>query len=150
MIVVIQRVKEANVRIDGEVQGAIHEGFMILLGIGQEDGEEDVQWLCQKIVQLRVFPDEEGKMNRSLLDIQGHVLLISQFTLFARTKKGNRPSFTDAARPEQAIPLYERFIKELEERLGHPIQTGAFGADMKVSLINDGPVTLIIDSKDRK
>ena len=150
MIVVIQRVSEASVKINQSIQGSIKSGFMILLGICHEDNQEDINWLCKKIVNLRVFGDQEGKMNLSIKDIQGEILLISQFTLHASTKKGNRPSFIDAAKPEVAIPLYEQFIWQLEQELEQSIQTGEFGADMKVSLINDGPVTIIIDSKNRK
>lgn len=150
MIVVIQRVSEASVKIEGQIKGEIQQGLLILLGIGQEDGKEDIDWLCKKIVNLRIFGDEEGKMNLSLIDIQGDILLISQFTLHANTKKGNRPSFIEAARPEQAIPLYEQFIQKLSQELGKEIQTGEFGADMKVALVNDGPVTIIIDSKNKK
>lgn len=149
MKIVIQRVSEASVKIDGEIKGEIKQGFMILLGIESVDNQEDIDWLCKKIINLRVFQDEEGKMNLSLLDIQGEVLLISQFTLHASTKKGNRPSFIQAAKPDIAIPLYENFIKKLEQSLGKTIATGEFGADMKVSLINDGPVTIIIDSKSK-
>lgn len=150
MLVVIQRVSEASVKIEGEVKGEIQKGLLILLGIAQGDGQEDIDWLVKKIIHLRIFGDEEGKMNLSLLDIQGEILLISQFTLHASTKKGNRPSFIEAARPEQAIPLYEQFIQKLSQTLGKEIQTGVFGADMKVSLLNDGPVTIIIDSKNKK
>ena len=150
MIVVIQRVSEASVKINQNIQGSIGSGFMILLGICHEDNQEDIQWLCKKIVNLRVFGDQEGRMNLSIKDVEGGILLISQFTLHASTKKGNRPSFIDAARPEVAIPLYEQFIQQLEQELGQAIQTGEFGADMKVSLINDGPVTIMIDSKNRK
>ena len=150
MIVVIQRVSQASVTIDGEVTGKINQGFMILLGIGQEDTQEDIDWLGKKIVNLRVFGDEEGKMNLSLLDTGGEVLLISQFTLHAQVKKGNRPSFIEAAKPDIAIPLYEAFIQTLSQKLGKPIATGEFGADMKVNLTNDGPVTILIDSKNRK
>lgn len=150
MLVVIQRVSEASVKIEGEVKGEIQKGLLILLGIAQGDGQEDIDWLVKKIIHLRIFGDEEGKMNLSLLDIQGEILLISQFTLHASTKKGNRPSFIEAARPEQAIPLYEQFIQKLSQTLVKEIQTGVFGADMKVSLLNDGPVTIIIDSKNKK
>jgi len=149
MRVVIQRVSEASVSIDLQVTGQISKGFMILVGICTEDNLEDIQWLTQKIVNLRVFGDEEGKMNLSITDIKGEILLISQFTLFASTKKGNRPSFIQSAKPEIAIPLYEQFINSLKET-GIPIQTGSFGADMKVSLTNDGPVTIIIDSKNKE
>lgn len=150
MIVVIQRVSEAAVKIDGEIAGEIGQGLLILVGIVQEDSEEDMDWLCKKIINLRIFQDEENKMNISLQDVEGDILLISQFTLHASTKKGNRPSFIEAAKPDIAIPLYEQFIQKLESVLGKPIQTGEFGADMKVSLINDGPVTIVIDSKNKK
>ena len=149
MRVVIQRVSEASVSIDSQVTGKISNGYMILVGICPEDNQEDIQWLTQKIVNLRVFGDEDGKMNLSIIDIKGEILLISQFTLFASTKKGNRPSFIQSAKPEIAIPLYEQFINTLKET-GIPVQTGTFGADMKVSLTNDGPVTIIIDSKNKE
>jgi len=137
------------VEIEGKVKGAIGKGFMILLGITHTDTLEDVEWLGRKIIGLRVFSDEQGKMNLDLKAVGGRILLISQFTLHASTKKGNRPSFIEAARPEVAIPLYEQMIDFLSEQLGEKTETGEFGADMKVSLINDGPVTLIIDSKNR-
>ena len=149
MRAVIQRVSEASVKINGLATGEIETGFMVLLGIEEADSEEDVSWLAQKIVGMRVFADENGLMNKALADINGSILLISQFTLFAQTKKGNRPSFIHAAKPEKAIPLYEMMIKILESFLGKPISTGIFGADMKVSLINDGPVTIIMDTKDK-
>jgi D-aminoacyl-tRNA deacylase len=149
MIAVIQRVSEASVRIDGQIAGQIQQGFVVLLGITHTDTQEDVDWLSKKIVSMRIFGDSEGKMNLDLQAIDGDILLISQFTLFASTKKGNRPSFTEAARPEVAIPLYETMIAQLSTVLGKTIQTGQFGADMKVSLINDGPVTIIIDSKNK-
>lgn len=135
--------------IDGLVKGAIGQGLMILLGIETEDNVEDLQWLSKKIVQLRIFGDAEGQMNLDLKAIDGNILLISQFTLHAAYKKGNRPSFIKAARPEQAIPLYRQMAEELSALLGKPIETGTFGADMKVSLTNDGPVTIIMDSKNR-
>jgi D-aminoacyl-tRNA deacylase len=150
MKLVIQRVSNASVTIDGKVEGAIGEGLLLLAGIAPDDTEEDLQWLSRKTVQLRIFNDEAGKMNKSLQDVNGNILLISQFTLQASTKKGNRPSYTGAAPPEIAIPLYERFKQILSTDLGKPIQTGIFGADMKVSLLNDGPVTIIIDSKNRE
>jgi D-tyrosyl-tRNA(Tyr) deacylase len=150
MIVVIQRVTEASVKIEGKVKSEIGVGLLILVGIEDTDAAEDVSWLSKKIVNLRIFPDENQVMNKSVTDIAGEVLLISQFTLHASTKKGNRPSYIKAARPEVAIPLYENFIQTLESELGKLIGTGEFGADMKVSLINDGPVTILIDSKDRK
>jgi len=150
MIVVIQRVAEASVKIEGKVKSEIGAGLLILVGIEDADAAEDVSWLSKKIVNLRIFPDENQVMNKSVRDVAGEVLLISQFTLHASTKKGNRPSYIKAARPEVAIPLYENFIQTLESELGKLIGTGEFGADMKVSLINDGPVTILIDSKDRK
>ncbi len=150
MIVVIQRASEASVKIDGKIKSQIGLGLMILVGIEEADTQEDISWLCNKIVNLRIFPDENGVMNKSLLEISGEILLISQFTLHASTKKGNRPSYIKAARPETAIPLYEALIASLELSIGKPIGTGEFGADMKVSLVNDGPVTILIDSKDRK
>ena len=150
MIAVIQRVTYSSVKIDGKIKGEINNGFMVLLGISQTDNVEQADWLARKIVGLRVFGDEEGKMNRDIKDIDGNILLISQFTLHAATKKGNRPSFIEAARPEIAIPLYEKMISLLSENLGKKIETGIFGADMKVTIENDGPVTLIIDSENRK
>jgi D-aminoacyl-tRNA deacylase len=149
MIAIIQRVSEASVKIEGKIKGEIQAGFLVLLGITHTDTQEDVEWLSKKIVGMRIFSDEEGKMNLDLTSIKGNILLISQFTLHASTKKGNRPSFIEAARPEIAIPLYEKMILQLENDLGKPIQTGEFGADMKVSLINDGPVTIILDSKNK-
>ncbi|MFN3800490.1 D-aminoacyl-tRNA deacylase [Belliella pelovolcani] len=149
MIAVIQRVSESSVKVDGQVKGQIELGLMVLLGIEDADGQEDVEWLSNKIVNLRIFPDEGGVMNKSLLDCEGDILLISQFTLHASTKKGNRPSYIKAAKPDIAIPLYEKVIATLESLLGRPIQTGEFGADMKVSLTNDGPVTIHIDTKNR-
>lgn len=150
MRVVIQRVSEASVTIDGNVKSAIGDGLLVLLGIEHEDEQDDINWLCKKIVQLRIFGDEEGKMNRSVLDINGDILVISQFTLHASTKKGNRPSYIKAARPEVAIPLYERFLDQLSLSLGKPVSSGEFGADMKVRLLNDGPVTIWIDSRNRE
>lgn len=149
MIAVIQRVSEASVTIDNAIKAQIGIGFMILLGITHTDTQEDVEWLSKKIVGLRVFGDAEGKMNLDIAAIDGSILLISQFTLHASTKKGNRPSFIEAARPEVAIPLYEKMIAQLARDSGKPIETGEFGADMKVALINNGPVTIIIDSKNR-
>ncbi|EOH92851.1 D-tyrosyl-tRNA(Tyr) deacylase [Enterococcus haemoperoxidus ATCC BAA-382] len=148
MRAVIQRVTQAEVVIEQQSVGKIGEGFMILLGIHESDTEEDVAYLVRKISKLRVFEDEKGKMNLGIQEIQGSILSVSQFTLYAETKKGNRPSFIAAARPEVAIPLYEQFNKQLKE-LAIPVETGEFGADMKVSLVNDGPVTIIIDTKDR-
>lgn len=149
MIAVIQRVSQASVTIDGKIKGKIDNGFLVLLGITHDDSAEDIEWLSKKIIGMRIFGDEEGKMNLDIQQIDGNVLLISQFTLHASTKKGNRPSFIQAARPEMAIPLYEKMITSLSNLLGKPIETGEFGADMKVSLVNDGPVTIIIDSKNR-
>lgn len=150
MIAVIQRVSEASVKINGDIKGEIGKGLLVLLGIEGEDGEEDIQWLTRKIVNMRIFEDENEVMNRSLLDEDGNLLLISQFTLHASTKKGNRPSYIKAAKPDIAIPLYEKFIQQMEQEAGKPIATGEFGADMKVSLVNDGPVTIIVDTKDKK
>lgn len=146
----IQRVTQASVSIDNQVVGSIEKGFLILLGIETADTGEDINWLVQKISQMRIFADEEGKMNKSLLDIEGEALVVSQFTLHASTKKGNRPSFIRAARPEQSKPLYEAFIKALSEKLEKPCATGEFGAEMAISLTNDGPVTLLIDSKNKE
>lgn len=150
MKVVIQRVSEASVTIDNSVKSAINKGYMILLGIEEADSVEDIDWLSKKTIGLRIFSDSEGKMNLDIKEVKGDILLISQFTLHAQTKKGNRPSYIKAARPEQAIPLYEQFIKQLGVELGKPIFTGEFGADMKVALVNDGPVTIIIDSKNKE
>ena len=147
MKAVLQRVSEAQVTIDGVVTGTIQSGLLILLGITTEDTEQDVIWLSKKICQMRIFGDDKGLMNLSVQDVKGGILLISQFTLYAATHKGNRPSFIKATRPEQAIPLYEKMIVQLEIDLGKQIETGTFGAYMKVSLVNDGPVTIIIDSK---
>ena len=149
MKVVIQRVSEASVMIDGNVHNHINQGFVVLLGVGQTDNEQDIIYLVQKILGLRIFSDAEGKMNCSLDEVNGEVLLISQFTLFASTKKGNRPSYIDAAPPGMAIPLYEKFIEVITASLGSRLKTGIFGADMKVSLINDGPVTIQMDSKNK-
>ena len=149
MKVVIQRVSEASVMIDGKVHNQINQGFVVLLGVGQTDDEQDINYLVQKILGLRIFSDAEGKMNCSLDEVNGEVLLISQFTLFASTKKGNRPSYIDAAPPGMAIPLYEKFIEVITASLGSRLKTGIFGADMKVSLINDGPVTIQMDSKNK-
>lgn len=149
MIAVLQRVSEAAVRIEGRVKGEIGQGLLVLLGITHTDTAEDIDWLSKKLVNMRIFGDAEGKMNLALPDVGGDILLISQFTLHASTRKGNRPSFIEAARPETAIPLYEEMIKALETEFQKPIRTGEFGADMKVSLVNDGPVTIVIDSKNR-
>ncbi|MEM9297854.1 MAG: D-aminoacyl-tRNA deacylase [Bacteroidota bacterium] len=150
MIVVVQRVSEASVKIEGHIKGTIGPGVVVLLGIEEEDAVEDITWLSNKIVNLRIFNDPDGVMNKSILQTGGGVLLISQFTLHASTKKGNRPSYIKAAKPNIAIPLYEQFISQLAKDLGKPISTGEFGADMKVSLVNDGPITIIIDTKDKK
>ena len=150
MRAVIQRVSTASVTINGEMKVAIGIGFMVLLGIEGDDTKEDVDWLCAKIAQLRVFADDEGKMNCDLKEADGEVLVISQFTLHASYKKGNRPSFIKAARPEQAVPLYESFIKTLEDMVHKPVQSGTFGADMKIALVNDGPVTIIMDTKNKE
>jgi D-tyrosyl-tRNA(Tyr) deacylase len=147
MRVVIQRVSEASVKIDGNIVREISKGLLVLLGVAQEDTEQDALYLLQKLINLRIFSDTDGKMNLSVKDCNGELLVVSQFTLYADTKKGNRPSYIRAARPEQAIPLYEFFLQELQKQFQGPIQTGQFGADMKVSLINDGPVTIIIDSR---
>lgn len=147
---VIQRVSEASVKIDERIYSEIKRGFLVLVGIEEHDCNEDADWLCSKLISLRVFSDAEGKMNLSLHDIKGELLIVSQFTLFASTKKGNRPSFIRSAKPEQAIPLYEYCIQILSGMLNKPVKTGQFGADMKVSLINDGPVTILMDSKNRE
>jgi D-aminoacyl-tRNA deacylase len=149
MRVVIQRVSEAAVTIANKINGQIGKGLLVLVGITNDDTAEDINWLVKKIIQLRIFNDEAGKMNLSLTDVNGNILVISQFTLFASTKKGNRPSYTASAPPPVAIPLYEAFIAALEKELGRKVETGIFGADMQVSLINDGPVTIIIDSKEK-
>jgi D-tyrosyl-tRNA(Tyr) deacylase len=147
---VIQRVSEANVSINGIVKGAIGTGLVVLLGIEATDDPADIEWLSGKIVRLRIFPDDSAVMNRSVIEVQGDILLISQFTLFASTKKGNRPSYSRAAPPQSAVPLYEQFIARLTQDLGKPVHTGEFGAHMLVSLINDGPVTILMDSKARE
>ena len=149
MRAVIQRVSEANLRIHDTIKASIGIGLVVLLGIEHDDTEDDVTWLSAKITQMRIFNDAQGLMNIALADVQGDILLVSQFTLHASTKKGNRPSFIQAARPEHAIPLYEKMIAQLEIDGGKKIQTGEFGADMKVALLNDGPVTILIDSKNR-
>jgi D-aminoacyl-tRNA deacylase len=150
MRALIQRVSEASVTIDGTVTGAIRRGLLVLVGVEDADGAEDIEWLSGKIVRLRLFPDAEGVMNRSVQEVEGDILLISQFTLFASTRKGNRPSYSRAARPETAVPLYEAFHRRLTQDLGRPIPSGEFGAHMLVSLVNDGPVTLFIDSRARE
>lgn len=149
MRAVIQRVSEAHVKVDHEIVGKIHKGFLVLLGITDNDTEEDISWLTNKIVNLRVFSDTEGKMNLSLQEVDGQILVVSQFTLYASTKKGNRPSYLRSAKPNIAIPIYESFIATLTQK-GIVTEEGIFGADMKVSMINDGPVTIIIDTKDRQ
>lgn len=150
MRAVLQRVSSASCMVDGQITGQIDTGFLVLLGIEDADTLEDAQWLAQKIVGMRIFSDENGLMNKALADVDGRILLISQFTLFAQTKKGNRPSFLRAARPDKAIPLYEQMIGLLNSLTGKPTATGIFGADMKVSLVNDGPVTITIDTKNRE
>ncbi len=150
MRAIIQRVSSASCSIEGKISGQIGKGFMILLGIEDNDTEEDLNWLAQKISNMRIFSDENGLMNKALSDVQGNILLISQFTLFASTKKGNRPGFTRSAKPDLAIPFYEKMISELGQLTGTKIQTGVFGADMQISLVNDGPVTIIIDTKSRE
>ena len=150
MRVVVQRVTEASVTIGGVVRGAIGAGLLVLLAVEEADGAEDIEWLSGKLVRLRIFPDATGVMNCSVQESGGEILLVSQFTLFASTKKGNRPSYSRSARSELAIPLYQRFVTRLSADLGKPVSTGEFGADMRVSLVNDGPVTIIIDSKARE
>ncbi|MDR6565858.1 D-tyrosyl-tRNA(Tyr) deacylase [Chitinophaga ginsengisegetis] len=150
MRAVIQRVSSASVTVDGAVTGEIQTGLLVLLGIEDIDTEEDIQWLSAKIVNLRIFNDDEGVMNVSVKDVHGDILLVSQFTLHASTKKGNRPSYIRASKPDVAIPLYEKMIVQLEQDMGTTIQRGIFGADMKVALLNDGPVTIIIDSHNRE
>jgi len=146
MRIILQRVSEASVRINDRISGRIGLGFMVLLGIIDGDSQEDIDWLAGKITRMRIFPDDEGKMNLSLKDVGGDLLVVSQFTLHASSRKGNRPSFTQAARPEVAIPLYQQFISTIEKETDKPCASGEFGADMQVSLVNDGPVTIIIDS----
>lgn len=150
MRVVIQRVSHASVTIEGRVKSDIKEGFMILLGIGEDDKQEDIDWLCKKIASLRVFDDENGVMNKSITDVNGDILVVSQFTLMASTKKGNRPSYIKAAKPEISIPLYEQFCKDLSLAIGKTVSTGEFGADMKVELLNNGPVTICMDTKNKE
>lgn len=149
MKVVLQRVLEASVSIDKQSHSDINKGLLILLGIGQDDADEDISWLVKKISQMRIFEDENGLMNKSVLDIEGEILVVSQFTLLANVKKGNRPSFIDAAKPDISIPLYDKFVKCLDDAIKTDVRTGVFGADMKISLINDGPVTIVVDSKNR-
>lgn len=150
MRVVIQRVSEASVMIEGVIKGQIQKGFMILLGITSSDTQEDIEWLTNKIRGMRIFSDDQNAMNLSIEQIKGEILVVSQFTLYASTKKGNRPSFIQAARPEIASPLYENFVVTLSRKLNRNIETGTFGADMKVALINDGPVTIVMDSKNKE
>ncbi|HVS90522.1 MAG TPA: D-aminoacyl-tRNA deacylase [Mucilaginibacter sp.] len=149
MRAVLQRVTQASCTVDGRITGEIGIGFLVLLGIEDADTMDDLQWLAQKIASMRVFGDENGLMNKSLADVGGDILLISQFTLFAQTKKGNRPGFIRAAKPDKAIPMYEQMIRELENLTGKKVATGIFGADMKISLLNDGPVTIIMDTRDK-
>ncbi len=150
MRVVIQRVSYASVTIGKELKSSIDNGLMILLGIEESDTQEDIDWLCRKITALRIFDDENGIMNKSVIDINGDILVVSQFTLMASTKKGNRPSYIRAAKPEISIPLYEKFCEDLSKLLGKPVGTGEFGAEMKVKLLNDGPVTICIDTKNKE
>jgi len=149
MKIIIQRVSEASVTVDNKIISKINKGLLILLGVGNDDSVEDIQWLCNKITNLRIFPDKDEVMNLSLKDIDGEVIVVSQFTLMASTKKGNRPSYIKAAKPAISIPLYEQFVQQLETNLNKKVGTGIFGADMKVALINDGPVTIQIDSKNK-
>lgn len=150
MRLVIQRVLEASVTINGEIFSSIGNGLMILVGIEEVDNDSDVEWLTSKVVKLRIFDDENGVMNRSVLDVDGEILAVSQFTLHALTEKGNRPSYIRAAKPDISLPLYEKFCNVLQQKLGKTVKTGVFGADMKVALINNGPVTILIDSKRRE
>ncbi len=147
MRVVIQRVSEASVTIDGKIHSSIGQGLLVLVGFEHEDKQENIDWLCGKIINLRIFSDHEGKMNLSVLDIQGSILVVSQFTLHASTRKGNRPSFIRAAHPSVSEPLYLAFVEHLSEILGKPVGTGSFGADMKIALVNDGPVTIVMDTE---
>jgi D-tyrosyl-tRNA(Tyr) deacylase len=150
MRIVIQRVKHASVTIEGNIKSSIKQGYLILLGVGENDTQEDAEWLVKKVIGLRVFDDEAGVMNKSIMDVDGEILVISQFTLFASYKKGNRPSWLRAARHEISVPLYEHFCKLLSESLGKQVGTGEFGADMKVELLNDGPVTICMDTKNKE
>ncbi len=150
MRVVIQRVKEASVTIEGHIKSAITEGLLVLVGVEDIDTDEDINWLVAKIANLRIFGDDNGLMNRSVMDIEGEMLVVSQFTLHASTKKGNRPSFLKAAKPDFAVPMYERFVKELKKVSNLKVLTGEFGADMKVALLNDGPVTIVMDTKNKE
>jgi D-aminoacyl-tRNA deacylase len=149
MIAVIQRVSSASVEIESMIKASIFKGLLVLVGIEDEDSEEDISWLASKVVNLRIFNDDDGVMNKSVLDESGDIIIVSQFTLHASTKKGNRPSYLKASKPDKAIPVYERFIRETENLMGRKVQTGEFGADMKVALVNDGPVTIIIDTRNR-
>lgn len=149
MIAVIQRVSEASVKIEGNTKASIQKGLLALIGIEDADGDEDISWLTTKIVNLRIFDDDQGVMNLSVKDIGGDIIVVSQFTLQASTKKGNRPSYLKASKPDVAIPLYQHFLKELEDVFGRPVQSGEFGKDMKVGLINDGPVTIVVDTQNR-
>ena len=150
MRILIQRVKKASVTVDNELISLIDKGLLVFVGIGEDDNDEDIQWLAKKIANIRLFDDENGVMNRSVTDIDGDVLSVSQFTLMASTKKGNRPSYIKAAKPEISVPLYDKFCTEVEIAINKPIKRGVFGADMKVDLLNDGPVTIFIDSKNRE
>ncbi|MBP8114083.1 MAG: D-tyrosyl-tRNA(Tyr) deacylase [Chitinophagaceae bacterium] len=150
MKAVIQRVSKASVKVDGQFTAQIGNGLLIFLGIEDADADEDIEWLSSKIINLRIFNDADGVMNESVLDKKGEIILVSQFTLYASTKKGNRPSYVKASKPEIAIPLYEKMVKQLETDLGKPIGSGIFGADMKVELLNDGPVTIVIDTKNKE
>ena len=150
MRTVIQRVRHASVTIDGQLKSKIGQGLLVLVGIEDKDTQEDIEWLAKKITNLRIFDDENGVMNRSVTDIDGEILIVSQFTLYASTKKGNRPSYLKASKPGIAIPMYEAFCEEVGLQLGKPVQTGTFGADMKVELLNDGPVTIWIDSQNKE
>lgn len=150
MRAVVQRVSRADVRVESEVVGSCGAGVMVLLGVHAEDGEADADWLARKVAEMRIFSDEDGKMNRALIDFGGEALVVSQFTLHAKTKKGARPSFIHAARPETAIPLYERFVRQLEDHLKRPVATGRFGAMMEVDLINHGPVTITMDTRNKE
>jgi D-tyrosyl-tRNA(Tyr) deacylase len=150
MRLVIQRVLKASLTIENKIYSEINQGLLVLIGIGKDDSEDDIEWLCKKLIALRIFSDEEGKMNLSVEDIKGEIMLVSQFTLHASTKKGNRPSYLNAANPSLAIPLYEQFIAVTKKVFNGKVETGVFGADMQISLVNDGPVTIIIDSKNRE
>ena len=150
MKAVIQRVLNASVTINGEVVASIEKGSLVFLGIVNKDSQDDIEWLVNKIINLRIFPDDNGMMNRSIQDVNGDVIVVSQFTLHASTKKGNRPSYIKAAKPNIAIPVYETFVLKMSEAIGKSVQTGEFGADMKVQLVNDGPVTIIIDTKNKE